>query len=109
MFSKMRPSLFYVYILANEHNTVLYVGVTNDLVRRCLEHRSKKISGFTRKYNVTRLLYFEVFDQIEDAIVREKQIKGYSRVKKDSLIDTMNQERIDLFNNGVFKDPGKTK
>ena len=74
----MKLNLYYVYILTNTYNKVLYTGVTNDLVRRCYEHKSKIVKGFTQKYNVDKLVYFEIFDSIELAIKREKQIKGYS-------------------------------
>ena len=77
-----RIHIYFVYILTNSNNTVLYTGVTNDLERRCLEHKNKKIKGFTNKYNVDKLIYFEQFDCIYEAIAREKQIKGYSRFKK---------------------------
>ena len=83
----MKIHLYYVYILTNSSNNVLYVGVTNDLERRCYEHKQKLIKGFTQKYNVDKLVYFEVFDSIELAIFREKQIKGYSRSKKNVLIN----------------------
>ena len=85
-------NLYYVYILTNAHNTVLYTGVTNDLERRCSEHKKKIIKGFTQKYNVDKLIYFEIFDMIEDAIAWEKQIKGYSRTKKIALVDQFNIE-----------------
>ncbi|TAL73664.1 MAG: GIY-YIG nuclease family protein, partial [Bacteroidetes bacterium] len=75
----MKIYLYYVYILTNVNRTVLYIGVTNDLIRRCFEHKQKKIKGFTQKYNVNKLVYFEQFDLVESAITREKQIKGYSR------------------------------
>ena len=78
----MKFHLYYVYILTNSSNKVLYVGVTNDLERRCYEHKQKLIKGFTQKYNVDKLIYYEKFDSIELAIFREKQIKGYSRSKK---------------------------
>jgi putative endonuclease len=74
--------LYYVYILTNAYNKVLYTGVTNDLERRCYEHKQKIVKGFTQKYNVNKLVYFEKFDFIDLAISREKQIKGYSRAKK---------------------------
>ena len=88
----MRIHLYYVYILTNAHHSVLYTGVTNDLERRCYEHRQKKIKGFTRKYNVDKLIYFERFDFIDLAIAREKQIKGYSRAKKIALINQFNKD-----------------
>ena len=94
--------VYYIYILANKNNRVLYVGVTNDLVRRCHEHKKKLIKGFTEKYNVDKLIYYEVFDQIDFAIKREKQIKGYSRTKKDMLINKVNLERDELYHNGVI-------
>jgi putative endonuclease len=95
----MKIHLYYVYILTNANHTVLYTGVTNDLVRRLNEHKQKKIKGFTKKYNVDKLIYFEEFEFIDLAIAREKQIKGYSRVKKDALIDKFNPEWKELFPN----------
>ena len=77
----MRIHVYYVYILTNTHHNVLYTGVTNDLERRCYEHKQKKIKGFTQKYNVDKLIYFERFDSIDSAIAREKQIKGFSKEK----------------------------
>src|SRR3989339_2118357 len=93
----MRIHVYYVYILTNTHHNVLYTGVTNDLERRCYEHKQKKIKGFTQKYNVDKLIYFEKFDFIDLAIAREKQIKGYSRIKKINLIGQFNKEWKDLF------------
>lgn len=72
----------YVYLLANKHNNVLYTGVTNDLIRRVYEHKNKLVTGFTQKYNVDRLVYYEVCSGILVAIEREKQIKGWSRKKR---------------------------
>ena len=80
----MRIHQYYVYILTNTHHSVLYVGVTNDLKRRYFEHQQKRVKGFTRKYNVDKLIYFEQFDSIDLAIDREKQIKGYSRGEKST-------------------------
>ena len=96
----MRDHSFYVYILTNAHHSVLYTGVTNDLERRCYEHCHKKIKGFTQKYNVDKLVYFEHFDFVDLAIAREKQIKGYSRAKKIALIDQFNKEWIELYFDG---------
>ena len=96
----MKIHCYYIYILTNKNNTVLYTGVTNDLVRRCHEHKNKLFKGFTEKYNVDKLIYYEIFDYIDLAIKREKQIKGYSRVKKDALIEKFNPTRTDLYNNG---------
>ena len=87
----------YVYLLANKHNNVLYTGVTNDLIRRVYEHKNKLVAGFTQKYNVDRLVYFEVCSGIIVAIEREKQIKGWSRKKKQDLIKSLNPEWDDLY------------
>ena len=80
----------YVYIMTNPNNSVLYTGVTSDLARRVYEHRHKLVEGFTSRYNVTKLLYYEGFDDPETAIRREKRIKGGSRAKKEDLIEGMN-------------------
>ena len=86
-----------IYILTNKNNTVLYTGVTSDLRKRLYEHRNKiYASSFTTKYNVSKLVYFEVFSLIEEAIAREKQIKGGSRKKKIELIESINPEWKDL-------------
>lgn len=87
----------YVYILTNMHNKVLYTGVTSDLVKRVYEHKSKLADGFTKKYNVHKLVHFEIFDDITNAITREKQIKGWLRNKKIALIETKNPEWMDLY------------
>ena len=87
----------YVYLLANKHNNVLYTGVTNDLICRVYEHKNKLVSGFTQKYNVDRLVYFEVCSGIVVAIEREKQIKSWSRKKKQDLINSLNPEWDDLY------------
>jgi putative endonuclease len=87
---------YYTYILTNKNNTVLYIGVTNDLERRVAEHRSGKIPGFTQKYNCHKLVYFEEYSDEVQAIGREKQLKKWSRAKKDQLIDTKNKAREDL-------------
>lgn len=92
--------IYYVYILTNTHHTVLYTGVTNDLERRCFEHRQKRVKGFTQKYNVDKLIFFEQFDSIDSAIAREKQIKGYSRGKKKALVDQFNREWRELYHDG---------
>ena len=92
----MKSHLYYVYILNNSNHTVLYIGLTNELERRCHEHKEKKIKGFTKKYNVDKLIYFEEFEFIDLAIAREKQMKGYSRVKKIALIDKFNPEWNEL-------------
>ena len=83
--------------MTNKNNSVLYTGVTNDLKRRVYEHREKLVEGFTRRYNVTKLVCFETCGDIEVAIAREKQIKGWSRRRKVELIDSMNEDWRDLW------------
>ena len=83
---------YYVYIITNKHNTVLYTGVTNDLRRRLYEHKMKLLPGFTSKYNASKLVYYAVFEDVNAAIAREKQIKAGSRLKKIALIESMNPE-----------------
>jgi len=83
--------------MTNVRNTVLYVGVTNDLIRRIYEHKEKLVNGFTKKYNTVKLVYYEVFEDIENAILREKQIKAGSRQKKVQLIDSINKEWCALY------------
>ena len=101
----LRFHLYYVYILTNASNKVLYTGVTNDLERRCYEHKQKLVKGFTQKYNVDKLIYFERFDSIDSAIAREKQIKGFSREKKLALINKVNIDWKELSHTGLFKNP----
>jgi len=86
-----------VYIMTNKKNTVLYTGVTNDLKKRVYEHKEKLAKGFTKKYNVNKVIYYEVFQDPENAILREKQIKGGSRAKKIALVNSMNPEWKDLY------------
>jgi putative endonuclease len=88
---------YYVYIMTNETNTVTYTGVTNDLLRRIQEHKNKLIEGFTKKYNINKLVYYEAGESIESAILREKQIKSWSRKEKVALINTMNPDWHDLY------------
>ena len=86
---------YYVYILTNRSKT-LYTGVTNDLIRRVYEHKQKLIPGFTQKYNIDKLAYYEETVYVTAAITREKQIKGWLRAKKIALIESMNPEWHDL-------------
>lgn len=83
--------------MTNYTNTVLYVGVTNNLIRRVYEHKNKLTEGFTNRYNLTKLVYFEIFEKSYEAIAREKQIKGGSRKKKEDLINKSNSEWKDLY------------
>lgn len=93
-----KQSRYYVYIISNKFNDVLYIGVTNNLIRRIYEHRNKLCDGFSKKYNLTKLLYYETFDDPENAISREKQLKAGSRQKKIDLILTINKDYRDLYN-----------
>jgi putative endonuclease len=86
---------YYIYIMTNNSRT-LYTGVTDDLVRRIYEHKNKLIEGFTQKYNITRLVYYEITSDVQAAIQREKQIKGWLRKKKIALIEAVNPEWEDL-------------
>jgi putative endonuclease len=88
---------YFVYIMTNKFNTVLYTGITNNLIRRVYEHKEGLIKGFTRRYNVDKLVYYEVFEDITEAISREKQIKGGSRQRKIDLVDLFNGEWKDLY------------
>ncbi len=88
---------YYIYIMTNKHNTVLYTGVTNDLKKRVYEHKEKLIPGFTSKYNVTKLIYYEICEDVEEAILREKKIKSGSRAKKIALVNRMNSGWRDLY------------
>ncbi|HPJ44396.1 MAG TPA: GIY-YIG nuclease family protein [Spirochaetota bacterium] len=89
--------LYWVYMLTNVGNNVLYTGVTNDLKRRVYEHKNKLSEGFTKKYNVNKLVFYECTSSIESAINREKQIKAGSRLKKTELINEMNPHWEDLY------------
>ena len=88
----------YIYILFNKRNGTLYTGVTSDLVRRIYEHKNKLVEGFTKKYEVDKLGYYEIFDNIAQAIEREKQIKAGSRKNKLKLIESINPDWKDLYN-----------
>jgi len=86
-----------VYFLTNRTNVALYIGVTGDLKRRAFEHRNKLVKGFTAKYNITKLVYYEVYDDPENAILREKRLKGSSRARKNKLVVSFNPEWTDLY------------
>jgi len=88
----------YIYILSNKTDSTLYIGVTNNLLRRVQEHKDKiDKNSFSSRYNLSKLLYYEFFDKIEDAIQREKQLKKWSRKKKEFLISTINSKKEDLY------------
>lgn len=92
----MEERTYSVYVMANKTRTVFYVGVTNDLMRRVSEHRFGAIDGFTTRSRCNRLLYWEDYEEIEDAISREKQLKGWTRKKKETLIRGNNPKFVDV-------------
>ena len=92
----MREHRYWVYIMTSNSLSTMYIGVTNDLGRRVAEHRAGLGSEFAKKYKVTRLVYAEEFEQIEEAIAREKQLKGWKRIRKNELVRTANPEWKDL-------------
>ncbi|MBU0651078.1 GIY-YIG nuclease family protein [bacterium] len=89
---------YYVYILASKKNGTLYVGITSDLIKRVWQHKYKEIEGFTSQYNIDKLVYYEIFDDPENAINREKRIKKYKRIWKMNLIEANNPHWNDLYN-----------
>ncbi len=89
---------YYLYIMTNKHNKTLYTGVSGNLKKRIYEHRQKMVDSFTKRYNITKLVYYEVYDDPTNAIKREKQIKGGSRRKKIDLIESINPKWDDLYN-----------
>jgi len=84
--------------MTNQYNKVLYTGVTNDLKKRVFQHKEKLIDGFSKRYNIVKLVYYEVYDDPENAILREKQLKSGTRQKKIGLINTLNMKWTDLYN-----------
>ena len=96
---------YYVYLLTNRNNTVMYVGMTSDLRRRIYQHKKKLIPGFTQKYNVHKLVYYETTDDVRAAIAREKEIKKWRREKKNNLVITANPEWKDLGRDGSRSTP----
>ncbi|MDP8205321.1 MAG: GIY-YIG nuclease family protein [Candidatus Electryonea clarkiae] len=93
----MGEKQYYVYIMTNKHNTVLHTGVTNDIIRRAHEHKEGLVKGFTKRYNVINLVFYQECNSSIDAIAEEKRIKGGSRKKKIALIESINPEWIDLY------------
>jgi len=87
----------YIYILANKSNSVIYTGVTSDLVKRIYQHKQRLLEGFSKRYNLHKLVYYEMYDSINNAIIREKQIKGLLRRRKEALIESMNPGWRDLY------------
>ncbi len=95
----MEERNFFIYMLTNIRRTVLYIGVTNNLQRRMAEHRSGIIDGFTKKYQCNLLVYFENAGEAYSAITREKEMKGWTRVKKNAIVNSMNPNWDDLYEN----------
>ena len=107
----MRDHIYFVYMLASRRNGTLYIGVTNALIRRTFEHMNDLIDGFTKKYGVHRLVWFETYDNIDAAIAREKQLKGWNRAWKIKLIEKNNPGWNDLYRRMILEnrkasDPG---
>ena len=88
---------YYIYIMANKTNSTIYIGVTSDLIKRVWEHKNKLIKGFTTRYNVEKLVYYEETTDATSAIAREKQLKGWTRKKKNQLIESLNPNWNDLY------------
>ena len=88
--------MYYVYMLTNAHNTTLYIGVTGNLERRTYEHKAQLVDGFTKRYNLHKLVYYECTENVHSAIAREKQLKGWTRAKKNALINSVNPNWNDL-------------
>ncbi len=97
--------MYYVYILANKTNTTVYIGVTSDLMQRLWEHRNDVIEGFTKRYHVHKLVYYETFQNVQEAIAREKQLKGWRRARKNALIGSVNPAWEDLAGEWFFAGP----
>jgi putative endonuclease len=94
---KMKQHNYYIYILSNWNNNVIYIGVTNNLERRIYEHKEKMIDGFAKKYNLSKLVYYEMTSDVNTAIRREKEIKKWRREKKNAMIESQNPEWKDLY------------
>jgi len=94
---------YYVYIMSNKSKT-LYIGMTNDIIKRVYEHKNKLVDGFTKKYNITKLVYYESTPDVSSAIKREKQLKNWHRQWKINLIESMNSEWQDLSSNWLSND-----
>lgn len=93
--------MYYVYILTTKTNTAMYIGVTSDLPRRMHEHKNKMVEGFTKRYNVDKLVYIEEYSDVNDALAREKQLKRWVRSKKNALVETLNPDWDDWSENIV--------
>ncbi len=111
--ANMKQKIYYVYMMTNAGNNALYIGVTNDLERRVWEHKTSVIPGFTAKYKCTKLVFYEETDDIGEAITREKELKGWTRKKKNALVELENPTWRDLaedwFDIPEEQDPSKTQ
>jgi putative endonuclease len=92
----MREHDYWVYILTNKHGTTLYIGITNDIVRRLYQHRYGEVDGFAKRYHLTRLVWIQHFRDVNDAIACEKRLKGWRRSRKNALIERTNPRWLDL-------------
>ncbi|HSA07045.1 MAG TPA: GIY-YIG nuclease family protein [Candidatus Gastranaerophilales bacterium] len=92
----MKDKQYYIYMMTNYKETTLYTGVTNSLERRVYEHKNKLLKSFSSKYNLNKLVYYEIYNDIEQAIIREKQIKSWSRKRKNELVNNLNENWDDL-------------
>lgn len=104
-----RPNVhqYFLYMMTNTWKNVLYTGVTNSLERRVWQHKNETVDGFTKKYNCHHLVYYEIYDHIDQAIAREKQVKNWPRRKKDALVNATNPEWTDLAADWYRNDPSK--
>lgn len=94
----MKPDKhYYVYFITNNTNVALYIGVTSNLGKRVFEHKNKLVKGFTEKYDINKLVYYEIYDDPENAILREKRLKGSSRARKNKLVESLNPRWQDLY------------
>ena len=93
----------FIYFMTNKNNTVIYIGVTSDLLKRVFQHKKKSYKGFTSKYNCDKLVYFEEFEDVNFAIIREKQLKSGNRKSKEDLINIENSDWLDLSKDWIFQ------
>jgi putative endonuclease len=102
------PKLYFVYMMTNKHHTVLYTGMSGYIAHRGWQHKKKLIDGFTKKYNADKMVYFETFRDVYKAIAREKQIKGWTRKKKEALINKVNPEWNDIYEEAIDQEKGNS-
>ena len=100
----MKGKYYYVYMMTTRYNKVLYIGMTGDLVQRGWQHKERLVDGFTKRYNVTKMVYYEQYRDVHQAIAREKQLKGWNRKKKEALIRSINPEWRDIYEETVQRE-----